>query len=381
MAVTLTVNGSSFSYPSLETDTFWGAAATGWAQAVTNGMLQKAGGSFTLTANVDFGASFGLKSLHFSSRTSNPSSAGLIRLANVDTFGFRNAANSADLLFSINPANDHLLFNGIDLSASSSSGNVVGPVSSTDNALVRFDGITGQIIQNSSVVVSDAGEITGVTTINAAGTTTFGATVATGTAAANALTSATTAVLGTGVSTTTTPDMTINANTGDATIRLQVNNAAANAWDIRNDNSDADAYCLEYNAIQRYNFKATGLTAIKFDSTNISSSSTPVSNTIYPNTLIKAWANTTSAGVILDANNLTCSSGSTGQYTYTFKVPMASTNYAVIVTVEDTATGYIASVATTTFSGKTVNSFLVNVVTNSNAFVNARHSVMVIGQQ
>lgn len=162
MAVTLTVNGSSFSYPSLETDTFWGAGATGWAQAVTNGMLQKAGGSFTLIANVDFGASFGLKSLHFSSRTSNPSSVGLIRLANVDTFGFRNAANSADLLFSINPANDHLLFAGVDLSASSSSGNVVGPVSSVDNTLPRFSGTTGQIIQGSGIVVDDSDNMSGV---------------------------------------------------------------------------------------------------------------------------------------------------------------------------------------------------------------------------
>lgn len=192
MAVTLTVNGSSFSYPSSETDTFWGAAATGWAQAVTNGMLQKAGGSFTLTANVDFGASFGLKSAFFGSRTANPSSAGLLRLANIDTFGFRNAANSGDLLFSINPANDHLLFDGVDLSASSSSGNVVGPGSSTDNALARYNGITGQLLRNSNAILNDAGdldlagdldiggdivmngELSGVTDITASGDLAFG---------------------------------------------------------------------------------------------------------------------------------------------------------------------------------------------------------------
>lgn len=39
-------------------------------------------------------------------------------------------------------------------------GDVVGPGSSTDNAIVRFDGITGKIIQNGVAVESDAGGIT-----------------------------------------------------------------------------------------------------------------------------------------------------------------------------------------------------------------------------
>jgi len=36
---------------------------------------------------------------------------------------------------------------------------VVGPASSTDNAVVRFDGVTGKVIQNSSVTISDAGAV------------------------------------------------------------------------------------------------------------------------------------------------------------------------------------------------------------------------------
>lgn len=39
-------------------------------------------------------------------------------------------------------------------------GDVVGPASSTDNAVVRFDGTTGKLVQNSSFVVNDAGEVT-----------------------------------------------------------------------------------------------------------------------------------------------------------------------------------------------------------------------------
>jgi hypothetical protein len=42
------------------------------------------------------------------------------------------------------------------------SGDVTGPASSTDNAVVRFDGTTGKLIQNSAVTIADStGDITG----------------------------------------------------------------------------------------------------------------------------------------------------------------------------------------------------------------------------
>lgn len=40
------------------------------------------------------------------------------------------------------------------------SGTVVGPVSSTDNALVRWDGTAGVSIQNSNAILTDAGDLT-----------------------------------------------------------------------------------------------------------------------------------------------------------------------------------------------------------------------------
>jgi hypothetical protein len=45
-------------------------------------------------------------------------------------------------------------------------GNMTGPASATDNALVRFDGSTGALVQNSGVIVSDANAITGVASLN-----------------------------------------------------------------------------------------------------------------------------------------------------------------------------------------------------------------------
>jgi trimeric autotransporter adhesin len=44
-------------------------------------------------------------------------------------------------------------------STPSGSGDVVGPASSTDNAIVRFDSTTGKLLQNSTVTISDAGAI------------------------------------------------------------------------------------------------------------------------------------------------------------------------------------------------------------------------------
>jgi trimeric autotransporter adhesin len=44
-------------------------------------------------------------------------------------------------------------------STPSGSGDVVGPASSTDNAIARFDSTTGKLLQNSTVTISDAGAV------------------------------------------------------------------------------------------------------------------------------------------------------------------------------------------------------------------------------
>lgn len=52
-----------------------------------------------------------------------------------------------------------ITFSGGTLSAASGSGDFVGPASATDNAIVRFDGTTGKLGQNSLVTISDLGEL------------------------------------------------------------------------------------------------------------------------------------------------------------------------------------------------------------------------------
>jgi hypothetical protein len=53
------------------------------------------------------------------------------------------------------------------------SGDVVGPASSTDNALARFDTTTGKLLQNSVGILSDAGVLTGLTGLTSSGSVTL----------------------------------------------------------------------------------------------------------------------------------------------------------------------------------------------------------------
>lgn len=114
MAISLTINGQTFDYP-VQGDQDWGSNATDWAQAVTVGMLQKAGGLFQLLAEVDFGSAAGIKSLYYKSRSADLATTGALRLARTDVISWRNAANSANLDLSVD-AGDNLLFNGINFS-------------------------------------------------------------------------------------------------------------------------------------------------------------------------------------------------------------------------------------------------------------------------
>ncbi len=50
-------------------------------------------------------------------------------------------------------------------------GDVVGPVSSTDNALARFDSTTGKLLQNSVAILTDLGALSGLQSVTIAGGT------------------------------------------------------------------------------------------------------------------------------------------------------------------------------------------------------------------
>lgn len=156
MSVAITINGVSYDQPNQGTPEPWGDDQAAIIVALAASTLQKSGGTFTLTAEVDFGATYGLKTQYYKTRSSNLADAGQFRLANSDKISWRNAANSGNLDLDVN-GSDHLLFNGVQLDTG---GDVAGPGSSTDNAIARFDSTTGKIIQNSSVTVDDSGNVT-----------------------------------------------------------------------------------------------------------------------------------------------------------------------------------------------------------------------------
>lgn len=64
MSVNMNINGAIFAFPS-DGEENWGDVVTNWANAVSTGLLQKAGGNFTLTSEINFGDNHGLKSKYF----------------------------------------------------------------------------------------------------------------------------------------------------------------------------------------------------------------------------------------------------------------------------------------------------------------------------
>ena len=146
MTVPLVINGQTYYYPETG-DLNWGPEATDWAAAITSGMLQKAGGLFTLTAETDFGASYGLKAIYYKSRSSDIASTGVIRLARPDSVVWRNQANNGDLALAVNSSNQ-LTFNGTILPTSA-----IGAIGTIDS---QTKSANGAVISGSDLIMQTA---------------------------------------------------------------------------------------------------------------------------------------------------------------------------------------------------------------------------------
>ena len=109
-SVTVTVNGTTYTIPQTN-EKGWGANVTSWIQAMSSNALTPIGGVFTLTNDVNLGGSFGLIGPYYKSRGANLSSAGVLRLANAESIGWRDAGNTVNYLLSVN-SSGVLTFNG-----------------------------------------------------------------------------------------------------------------------------------------------------------------------------------------------------------------------------------------------------------------------------
>lgn len=110
MASTIVFNSVSYSVAA-EGDSNWGPDLSLYLIAIASHSLQKSAGNFTLTAEANFGATYGLKSAYYKSQATNPASTGILRLGNAENISWRNAANNADLALTVNASN-LLQFNG-----------------------------------------------------------------------------------------------------------------------------------------------------------------------------------------------------------------------------------------------------------------------------
>lgn len=152
-------------------DENWGQNVTNYLVAIPSGALQKTGGAFTLTADVNFGATFGLVSTYYKSRASNVASAGAFRLANTDLLEWRNFANAGNNTLGVN-SSDQLTYNGVPLEINTltSAHIFVGNVSNTATDVA----MTGDIgISNTGATDIQAGVIVNAD-VNASAAITYG---------------------------------------------------------------------------------------------------------------------------------------------------------------------------------------------------------------
>jgi hypothetical protein len=116
MATTVNYVGNQYSIPSYQDRGYaqGNGNLSSYLVALATGSLTLGGGSFSLTADVNFGANFGLLAVYFKSRSSNIATAGVFRLANLEQVNWRNASNGGNCTLGVD-ASDRLAYTGGDV--------------------------------------------------------------------------------------------------------------------------------------------------------------------------------------------------------------------------------------------------------------------------
>lgn len=115
MSTPVTYVGTQYNVPAYQ-DTGWAQGSgnlSSYLIALATGSLTLSGGSFPLTADADFGANFGLKSIYYKSRAANIGSTGILRVGNNEVFlAARNANNDGDVTLKVDTSNNVVLSGG-----------------------------------------------------------------------------------------------------------------------------------------------------------------------------------------------------------------------------------------------------------------------------
>jgi len=134
------------------------SSATGDVTIANTGVLSWSGGSTGLTpASATTGAVTLAGTLVIANGGTNSTStptAGAVPYGTGTAYAFT-AVGTAGQVLTSNGA-------GVPIWTTNASGDVSGPGSSTDNAIARFDGTTGKLIQNSVTTIDDTGNASGI---------------------------------------------------------------------------------------------------------------------------------------------------------------------------------------------------------------------------
>jgi hypothetical protein len=134
------------------------SSATGDVTIANTGVLSFSGGTTGLTpATATTGAVTLAGTLGIANGGTNGSAtptAGAVAYGTGTAYAFT-AAGTAGQVLTSNGA-------GVPTWTTNAGGDVTGPASSTDNAIARFDGVTGKLIQNSVTLIDDTGNASGI---------------------------------------------------------------------------------------------------------------------------------------------------------------------------------------------------------------------------
>lgn len=157
MATPITFNGAAYNVPAYN-DSGWAQGAgnlSSYLIAIASGTLQTTGGAFTLSADANFGVSYGVVLAYAKSASAAISTTGVLRLSSSDAVGWRNNANSADILLGKDTA-DRLKW-GTSYIVTSASGaapvenrqtNIAGTASGTYTGSLTVVNLAAAYVQN-----------------------------------------------------------------------------------------------------------------------------------------------------------------------------------------------------------------------------------------
>lgn len=140
MSISVTFSGQSFTIPS-QAERNWATTLNAYLVALSANALPRSGGSFTLAADLDLGATANLYVKGLISKSAGPSTTGYVRLANNEGLGWRNAAGTSDLILKVNASNQ-LEYNGAPLASGATAVTLTGAQTVQDKTFTNVASMT-----------------------------------------------------------------------------------------------------------------------------------------------------------------------------------------------------------------------------------------------